>query len=72
MKIAEAANHGNTAFEPKRAQNKDSEKFAAYYRFTTTELDREASIFKEAIIEKTVSRTSVLSTSLTTFTAIIV
>ena len=32
-----------------KAKNKDTEKLVAYYRFTTTELDMEATTFKEAI-----------------------
>ena len=36
MKIGELTKQGNTAFIPKKAKNKDTEKLAAYYRFTTT------------------------------------
>ena len=49
MKVGHASNQGNTDFIPKKAKNKDTEKLAAYYRFTTTELDMEATTFKEAI-----------------------
>ncbi len=38
-----------TTFVPKHAKNKDTEKLAAYYRYTTTELNLEADTFKEAI-----------------------
>jgi len=40
------------AFEPKTKKNRDTEKIAAFHRFTTTELDLEASTFKEAIAKK--------------------
>ena len=33
----------NAAFIPKKPKNRDGEKISAYYRFTTTELDLEAS-----------------------------
>ena len=36
-------------FEPKLKRNRDADKIAAFYRFTSTELDLEASTFKEAI-----------------------
>ena len=49
MKVAPAHSQINTAFQPKKAKNKNTEKIAAYYRFATTELDLEASTFKEAI-----------------------
>jgi hypothetical protein len=37
------------AFEPKAAKNRDTEKISAVFHFTTTELDLEASTFKEAM-----------------------
>jgi hypothetical protein len=37
------------AFEPQKTKNRDAEKIAAFYHFTATELDIEASAFKEAI-----------------------
>ena len=37
MKIQDSKNPGNTAFIPKKDKNKDTEKLAAFYRFTTTE-----------------------------------
>ena len=37
------------AFEPTTAKNRDTEKIAAFCHFATTELDLEASTFKEAI-----------------------
>jgi hypothetical protein len=49
MKVAPAHSQINTAFQPKKAKNKNTEKISAYYRFATTELDLEASTFKEAI-----------------------
>ena len=49
MKITDAGDQDNTAFIPKKAKSKDTEKLAAYYRFTTTELDLDAATFKEAI-----------------------
>ena len=36
-------------FDPKRIKNKSGDKIAAYYRYTTTELDLTASTFKDAI-----------------------
>ena len=36
-------------FVPKHTKNKDTEKLAAYYRYTTTELDMDATTFKDAI-----------------------
>ena len=36
-------------FDPKRIKNKCGDKIAAYYRYTTTELDLTASTFKDAI-----------------------
>ncbi len=33
----------------RKPKNKDAQNISAYYRFTTTELDLEASTFKEAI-----------------------
>ena len=48
MKISDT-DSTNTAFEPKKAKNKDTDKMAAFYRFTTTEVDLEASTFKQAI-----------------------
>ena len=36
-------------FDPKRVKNKSGDKIAAYYRYTTTELDLTADTFKDAI-----------------------
>ena len=36
-------------FDPKRIKNKSGDKIAAYYRYTTTELDLTASTFKDAL-----------------------
>jgi len=52
MNLKDASDQGNTAFIPKKAKSKDTEKLAAFYRFTTTELDLDASTFKEAISKK--------------------
>jgi hypothetical protein len=52
MKLRDSENQDNRAFIPKQRKNKDTEKIAAYYRFTTTELDMEASTFKQAIENK--------------------
>ena len=49
MRISDSDNQGNTEFIPQKAKNKGTEKLAAFYRFTTTELDMEASTFKEAL-----------------------
>ena len=48
MKITDTEST-KTAFEQKRAKNKDTEKLAAFFRFTTTEIDHESSTFKQAI-----------------------
>ncbi len=47
MKIGDASTQGNTDFIPKKDKNKDTEKVAAFYRFTTTHLDMEATTFKK-------------------------
>ncbi len=52
MKVTPADSQGNTAFEPKTKKNKDTEKLAAYYRYTTTELDLEASTCEQAIAKQ--------------------
>jgi hypothetical protein len=39
-------------FDPKKRKNKDTEKVAAYYRYTSTELDLSAGTFKEAIAKQ--------------------
>ena len=48
MKINDTISQGNTESIPQKAKIKDTDKLAAYYRFTTTELDMEATTFKEA------------------------
>ena len=48
-KVAPSHSQINTARQPKKAKKKDTDKIFAYYCFTTTELDLEASTFKEAI-----------------------
>jgi len=40
------------AFEPKKARNRNTDKIATYYRFSTTELDLTADTFKQAIERK--------------------
>ncbi len=37
-------------------KNKNTEKLAAYYRFTTTKFDLEASTFKEAISKQSYAK----------------
>ena len=49
LKVRDAHSQLNRAFIPKQAKNRDTDKIAAYYRFTTTDLDLEADTFKEAI-----------------------
>ena len=49
LKVRDAHSQLNRAFIPKKAKNRDTDKIAAYYRFTTTDLDLEAGTFKEAI-----------------------
>ena len=44
-----AAGSKRLEFDPKRVKNKCGDKVAAYYRYTTTELDLTASTFKDAI-----------------------
>ena len=36
-------------FDPKRVKNKSGDKIAAYYRYSTTELDLTAGTFEEAL-----------------------
>ena len=49
MNFFDSETQGNREFIPKKARNRDTEKLAAYYRFTSTELNLDASTFKEAI-----------------------
>ena len=49
VKIKNSGSPDNAAFIPKEAKSKDTDKLAAYYRFTTTHLDLDASTLKEAI-----------------------
>ena len=49
MNIFDSDTPGNKELIPKKARNKDTEKIATYYRFSSTELDLEASTFKDAI-----------------------
>jgi hypothetical protein len=49
MKVKDVDSQGAKTFVPRHVKNKDTEKLSAYYRFTTTELDLEATTFKEAI-----------------------
>ncbi len=70
MRFKDADSQGNTAFEPIEAKNRDTEKLAAYYRFTTTELDLEASAFRPSA-SKATQKTSALSTASTTSTTTI-
>ncbi len=49
IQIQETGNQENTAFFLEKAKGKDAEKLAAYYRFTITQLDLDASTFKEAV-----------------------
>ncbi len=48
MKIRDTESR-NTAFEPKRAKNKDTEKLTAFYRSTTTATEVEAITFEQAL-----------------------
>ena len=48
MNIFDSDTKGNK-FEPKSKRHRDTDKISAFYRFTTTTLDLEASTFKEAI-----------------------
>ena len=48
MKVKDVDARGIT-FVPKRVKNKDTEKLAAYYRYTTTEMDLDATTLKDAI-----------------------
>ena len=48
MKVKDVDGQG-TSFVPKHTKNKDTEKLAAYYGYTTTELDLDATTFKDAI-----------------------
>ena len=41
--------HQGLPISPQKAKNKATEKLAAFYRFTTTEIDMDASTFKEAL-----------------------
>jgi hypothetical protein len=49
MNVFDSDTPGNREFIPKRAKTKDTEQLATYYRFTSTELNLDASTFKEAI-----------------------
>ena len=69
MKIGDASNQGNTDFIQKKQKTR-TDKLAAYYRFTTTELDMEATTFKEAISnQKNYVKDECFLTPFTTFTA---
>ena len=48
MKVRDVTGDGS-AFVPKYTKNKDTDKIAAYYRYTTTELDLDANTLKDAI-----------------------
>ena len=39
----------SSTYEPKRAKNRDTEKVATYYRYTSTDIDLDVDTFKEAI-----------------------
>ncbi len=57
-KVTDEPSQIHTAFQPKKAKNKNTEKNSAYYRCTTTDLDLEASTFKEAISKTATLRKS--------------
>ena len=48
MKFA-VVDGGATEFDPKRVRNRDPDKVATFYRYTTTDVDLDAKTFKEAI-----------------------
>ena len=52
MNIFDSDAPRNEEFVSKKARNKDTEKIATYYRFSSTELDLEASTFKDAIAKQ--------------------
>ncbi len=68
MKIRDSDSTENAVFIPKKAKSQDNEKLAAYYRFTATQLDLEASTFKEAIRNQNYAKDKCFVNSMYDFT----
>jgi len=66
MKVKDVDGRGTT-FVPKYSKNKDTEKLAAYYRYTTTELDLDATTFKDAIANGSYQKDECFINSITDF-----
>ncbi len=64
MNIQETGDQENTAFIPTKAKSNDTEKLAAYYRFTTTQLDLGAPTSREVISKQNYAKDECLISSI--------
>ena len=48
-KVKDASGQGSKTFDPQRVKNKDTDKMAACYRYTTTDIHLSAETLEEAV-----------------------
>ena len=66
MKVGDVTGDGS-AFVPTFTKNKDTDKIAAYYRYTTKELDLDANTLKDAISKRNYQKDECFINSMTDF-----
>ena len=65
--VTDTSGRSAKPFVSKRVKNKDTEKLAAYYRYTSTELDLDATTFKDAISKGKYQKDECFINSITDF-----